>query len=144
MTFKSTHEDRDKALPNAREQILRMALNDLELDPEVIGVYLAGSLAKKNADNYSDIDLHIVVTRTSFGAFVDQKRERPIRWGSVLFYEDDNPRLPVAVVTFDTFVKVDIWYHQSDEILPSLWLSGCHVLYDPRDIIQPAIDWKWV
>ena len=131
---------RDELLSRERESLLGVALEDLRQDAEVSGVYLAGSLAKGNHDLYSDIDLHIVVAPGLLGRFVECKRERAARWGPVLFYEDDNPELPVTVVTYETFVKVDAWYHQPDDIQTSLWLCGCRTLYDPTGIIQPIID----
>ena len=140
MTFNSRHENRDRDLPEVREQLLKSASNDLKKDPNVMGIYLAGSLAKANDDLYSDIDLHIVVTSESLSRFVDRKRERPKRWGKVLFYEDVNPVRPVVVVHFEPFVKVDTWYHIAEEIKPSLWLSGCKAIYDPNSIIQSVLD----
>lgn len=140
MTFNSRHESRDETLPVVREHLLRAALDDLGQDPDVAGVYLAGSLPKANDDQYSDIDLHIVVTRESRDTFIDRKRERPTRWGPVLFYEDVNPKRPVMVVHFEAFVKVDTWYHLPEELQPSLWLCGCQALYDPKSIIQPVLD----
>ena len=140
MTFNSRHKNRDSNLSNARDLLLNNILNDLKSDPEVIGIYLSGSLAKENYDKYSDIDIHVVVKKDSRDTFINNKFERPKRWGEILFYEKVNPRRPVAVVHFKSFIKVDTWFHSLEEIKPTIWLSGSRVLYDPKNLIQPVLD----
>nr|WP_251027604.1 nucleotidyltransferase domain-containing protein [Bacillus sp. ISL-41] len=115
------------------------ALTDLTSDPNVLAIYQAGSLARGNFDNYSDIDLHIIVNPELKADFIKEKRNRAAKWGSVLFYEDFNPSSPVVVTHYDCFVKIDSWYHSPEEVAPSIWLKGYKVLYDPKNIISHVI-----
>ncbi|MGH2317813.1 nucleotidyltransferase domain-containing protein [Planococcus sp. SE5232] len=108
-------------------------------DVDVLAIYLAGSLAKQNFDNYSDIDLHIIVKPEKKNAFIEKKCIRAEKWGHVLFHENANPRGPVVVTHYNCFVKVDSWYHALGEIMPSIWLKGVKVLYDPNRLICPVI-----
>lgn len=115
------------------------ALEDLAADADVLAIYLSGSLAKQNDDNYSDIDLHTIVQAEKRSGFIENKRKRAKMWGEVLFYEDAHPLSPAVVTHYDCFVKVDSWYHALEEIQPSIWLKGAIVLYDPNDLINPVV-----
>ncbi|WP_330502649.1 nucleotidyltransferase domain-containing protein [Peribacillus frigoritolerans] len=139
MGFVSKHLERDESLPKHRDVILKNALNDLKTDSNVLAIYLGGSLAKGYIDNYSDVDLHTIVTSEKKADFIKDKRNRAKKWGEVLFYEDFNPSSPVVVTHYDCFVKVDSWYHSPNEIVPSIWLKGLKVLYDPTNIISNVI-----
>ncbi|WP_241993864.1 nucleotidyltransferase domain-containing protein [Mesobacillus foraminis] len=62
--------ERDQSLPKHRDRLLEKALQDLTADPDVLAIYLAGSLARGNADVYSDIDLHTVVNPEKIEGFI--------------------------------------------------------------------------
>ena len=137
--FESKHLERDLLLPKHRDNLLGNILKDLTSDANVIAIYQAGSLARGNFDNYSDIDLHIIVTPEKKAEYIKDKHNRARRWGEVLFYEDVNPYSPVVVAHYDCFIKVDSWYHTPEEVVPSIWLKGTKVLYDPNNSISTAI-----
>jgi predicted nucleotidyltransferase len=137
--FVSKFEKRDEDLPFHRSKLLENAVNDLTSDPDVLGVYQGGSLAKGNYDHYSDIDLHIIVTPETKAEFIRKKRDRPKRWGNVLFYEGPN-HTPVVVTHFDCFVKVDTFYKEPNELQPSVWLHGLKALYDPHGMIKKVLE----
>nr|WP_254178233.1 MULTISPECIES: aminoglycoside 6-adenylyltransferase [unclassified Planococcus (in: firmicutes)] len=118
---------------------MRNALKDLTADPNVLAIYLGGSLAKKNFDNYSDIDLHTIVKSEKRSEFIEKKCERAGKWGNVLFHEYADLYNPVMVTHYDCFVKIDSWYHALEEIAPSIWLKGLKVLYDPNSLISNII-----
>ncbi|WP_240035175.1 nucleotidyltransferase domain-containing protein [Neobacillus notoginsengisoli] len=131
--------ERDLKLPESRAILLKNALDDLTADPDVLAIYQGGSLAKGNFDHYSDIDLHTIVLPEKKNSFVREKKERAKNWGEVLFYEDFHPSSPVIVTHYSSFVKIDSWYHFPEEIKPSIWLKGCEVLYDPKNLIGEII-----
>lgn len=139
MGLVSKHLERDLALPKHRDILLESALMDLTSDSNVLAIYQAGSLARGNFDGYSDIDLHIIVDPVQKANFIKNKRNRAAKWGNVLFYEDFNPASPVVVTHYDSFVKIDSWYHSPEEVEPSIWLKGYKVLYDPNNIIRDVI-----
>lgn len=136
MEKEEKHAKRDESLPEVREQLLERALRDLQQDPDVLAIYLTGSLAKGNADSYSDIDLHTIVKPDKLEGFIANKFGRAGGWGHVLFYEGIAAS-SVIVSHFDCFVKVDSWYQTIDEIQPSIWLKGMKILYDPHRILEP-------
>lgn len=137
MTIEEKYLQRDSQLPEIRRQLLDRIRRDLEQDPDVLAIYLAGSLAKGNADNYSDIDLHTIVKPEKLEGFIADKFGRAGNWGNVLFYEGIAAS-PVIVSHFDSFIKVDSWYHIAEEITPSIWMKGMKILYDPHGILEPV------
>lgn len=139
MGFESRHVERDASLPKHRGILLSNALKDFSADSDVLAIYLGGSLAKNNFDDYSDIDLHVIVKPEKRKEFIENKRNRAEKWGNVLFHEGTHLSSPVVVTHYDCFVKIDSWYHAPEEIAPSIWLKELKVLYDPNDIINPII-----
>lgn len=139
MTFLSRYKDRDLELPKHREKLLEIAIKDLTNDQDVLAIYLGGSMAKENCDNYSDIDLHIIVTPGKYSEFVLEKRNRPKKWGDVLYYEDVSLMRPVVVVHFDCFVKMDTFYHEPNSLESSLWMKGLKALYDPHGLVEKVL-----
>ncbi|MBD8137626.1 aminoglycoside 6-adenylyltransferase [Bacillus sp. CFBP 13597] len=137
--FVSKHIERDAYLPEQRDILLENALKDLSADPDVLAIYIAGSLAKGNDDQYSDIDLHTIVNPKRKAEFLKGKRDRANNWGDVSFHEDCNPYSPYVVTHYNTFVKVDSWYHAPEEIVPSIWLKEVEVIYDPFNNMSPII-----
>lgn len=127
---------RDSELPEIRRQMLERIRQDLEQDPDVLALYLAGSIVKGNADSYSDIDLHTIVKPEKLESFITDKFGRAASWGNVLFYEGVASS-PVIVSHFDNFIKVDSWYHAASDIEPSIWLKGMKILHDPHGILEP-------
>ncbi|MBT2759199.1 nucleotidyltransferase domain-containing protein [Mesobacillus foraminis] len=127
--------ERDQSLPKHRDILLEKALQDLTADPDVLAIYLAGSLARGNDDVYSDIDLHTVVNPEKIEGFIKDKSNRAKKWGKVLF-EESQLYTPWIVTHYDCFVKVDSWYHSPGEVTPSIWLKGNKVLYDPHHILS--------
>lgn len=136
MEFEKKHVMRDRELPAKREQLLQNALTDLTADLNVVAIYLAGSLGRGDFDQYSDIDLHVVVKEGTKMVFIHDKKNRAAKWGNVLFYEGISAS-PVVVTHYDNFIKVDSWYHTLEEIEPSIWLKGIKPLYDPSGILNP-------
>lgn len=114
-------------------------MSDLKNDNDVIGIYLAGSLAKGDYDDFSDIDLHTIVNKEKLPEYINQKYLRPHNWGNILFFENLNKQAPVTPVHYDCFVKIDCWYHCIEELSPSIWLKHCKVLYDKTGCISEII-----
>ncbi|MGP4040967.1 aminoglycoside 6-adenylyltransferase [Gracilibacillus sp. D59] len=139
MGFVSKFQERDYHLPKHRDKLLEQALKDLTNDSNVLAVYQSGSLAKGNDDNYSDIDLHIIVTPETKAEFIRGKFERPKKWGNVLFFEGVK-NSPVVVTHFECFVKIDTFYKEPSELQPSVWLNGLKALYDPQGMVTKVLE----
>ncbi len=130
------HRARDLALPRCREELLAAITWDVAHDSRVRAAFVGGSLGAGVGDLYSDIDLRIVVDAEDVDDFVVNKKVRPQRWGSVLFYEDLGPRVAHTVVHFEGFIKVDCFYYRVAQLAPSLVLQSIRILHDPVGLVD--------
>jgi predicted nucleotidyltransferase len=71
----------------ARAALLERTVSFFSEQPDVLGIFLAGSLAAGSADAYSDIDLRIIATAEHHARLVAGRLEWPTHWGELLFNE---------------------------------------------------------
>ena len=118
---------------------------------EVCGMFLGGSLAAGNADDYSDVDFRVVIfdgsdkskflsSLTPFTSSIRSKRLKSqgelvalTEWPDVLFVETEMNNY--AVLHFDNFVKLDIFIYEKSELSPSIWLKSIKILQDQDDFL---------
>jgi hypothetical protein len=122
-----------------REVLLTTASQAFSQDPNVKGIFLAGSLAAGTADAYSDIDLRVVVAPEKHRWFVEHRRQIPNAWPGFLFNEW-LPRAQHCVSHFRPFNKIDIFYYASDALKPSPWYTlPIRILHDPEGLVADLI-----
>jgi predicted nucleotidyltransferase len=138
--FGVKYEKRDLNLPLVLQKRSEAIFKDLSNDPNVLAFFYGGSIAKGNADLFSDLDLRIVVNDEHFEEYRINKKERAKRWGEVLFYEDF-PWAAHSVAHYTDFVKVDSFYYMKEHLIPSLYLKQeTKIVYDPYNIVNSV--WK--
>ncbi|PYT30526.1 MAG: hypothetical protein DMG57_07975 [Acidobacteria bacterium] len=123
---------REQRLIDARDQLLAIARQEFESNVDVVGLFVAGSLAAGSHDAYSDIDLRVVVKPEKQQWFIEHRREIPRAWPGFLFNEW-RPGTRHCVSHFRSFVKIDIFYFGENDLQPSPWhalpitiLLDCH------------------
>ncbi|HSV18911.1 MAG TPA: nucleotidyltransferase domain-containing protein [Casimicrobiaceae bacterium] len=124
--------------PEQRQRLLNEIVGDLAQDPEVVGIFVAGSLASGTADTHSDIDLRVVVTPSAISDVCANRLDRPRRWTGFLFNEWDED-INCCVCHFEHFAKVDIYYIAADHL--KAWLrpsTPVRVAHDPSGLIAAA------
>ena len=127
------------SLITARERLLSVALEGFASDPDVVGIFLGGSLAAGGADAYSDIDLRVVVTPKKHADFVSRRCEIPEQWPGFLFNEW-MPGAQHCVSHFRPFCKIDIFYLSEEGLKPSPWYGLPHtILHDPTGVITTLL-----
>ena len=94
--------------PEQRQRLLNEIVGDLAQDPEVVGIFVAGSLASGTADTHSDIDLRVVVTPSAISDVCANRLDRPRRWTGFLFNEWDED-INCCVCDCEHFAKVEPW-----------------------------------
>jgi predicted nucleotidyltransferase len=57
-------------------------------DPRVVAAFLGGSHASRTADEYSDLDLYLIVDDQHYGTFFAERRAFLGRLGEPVFFED--------------------------------------------------------
>ena len=130
-----THTD----LTHARDRLLERAVAFFAAHPDVLGIFLAGSLPAGTADAYSDIDLRIIAPPGGQARLLAGRLEWPSHWGDLLF----NEWLDAAqhcVSHFRPFLKIDVFYWTPDIFRPSPWFRmPARVFLDRDGLVQGVL-----
>lgn len=122
-----------------RDRLLDYATRFFSADPQIIGIFIGGSLAAETSDCYSDIDLRVVVKTERHDYYVAQRRETPKQWPGFLFNEW-LLNAQYCVSHFQPFGKIDIFYLDAAELTPSPWYQlPIRILHGPEKIIVKTI-----
>jgi predicted nucleotidyltransferase len=123
-----THEE----LVLARETLLERTVSFFAAQPDVTGIFLAGSLPAGTADAYSDIDLRVIATPEGQARLVTGRLDWPAHWGDLLFNEwlDGTQH---CVSHFRPFVKIDVFYWTPEIFRPSAWFKLPTEVFLDRD-----------
>lgn len=119
-------------LKSERTRIKEAIVTKLQMDRDIIGIYLGGSLAKGTEDEFSDIDLRIVVEegvskQDKLSELLDDRND-------VLFIESWFPSF--AVIHFDCFVKVDLFAYYQNQLDADVWLKDIKILKDTDKFLE--------
>ncbi|MGK6316116.1 hypothetical protein [Neorhizobium sp. DT-125] len=126
-------------LEKARDDLLATAVGRFKTDPDVLCIFLGGSIAAGSADAYSDVDLRVVVKSERHSHFVAQRREIPKQWPGFLFNEW-LPNTQHCVSHFLPFGKIDIFYYDAAALIPSPWYRlPIKILHDPKGIVTDLV-----
>ena len=123
----------------AREALLRRTVAYFAEQPDVVGMFLAGSLPAGSADAYSDIDLRVIATPEGQARLVAQRLVAPSHWGDLLFNEwlDGTQH---CVSHFRPFLKIDVFYWNTTMFQPSPWFKfPAAILLDRTGIIEQVL-----
>lgn len=126
-------------LVHARDALLDRTVTFFVGQPDVLGIFLAGSVPAGSADAYSDLDLRVIATHEGRQRLVEGRLDWPSHWGDVMFNEwiDGTNH---CVSHFRPFLKVDVFYRTPDDFRPSPWFRmPCRVLLDREGIVQRVL-----
>jgi predicted nucleotidyltransferase len=124
----------------AREALLERTTSFFGAQPDVIGVFLAGSIPAGSADAYSDIDLRVVATSEGQARLLAKRLDSPAQWGDLLFNEwlDGTDH---CVSHFRPFLKIDVFYLNPNTFTPSPWLKlPARVFLDRTGLVQDVLE----
>jgi predicted nucleotidyltransferase len=112
-----------------RSEVLERAIASLSALDGVDAIYLSGSLAEQTDDQYSDIDLRVVIVDSSYEAVRALRAHLPTTWGPFLFNATVAEILTVTY--YESLTKADVFYFASSALVPSPWFNlGTRVLLD--------------
>jgi predicted nucleotidyltransferase len=125
-------------LVHARVRLLERTVSFFADQPDVLGIFLAGSLPAGSADAYSDIDLRIIATPEGQVRLLNGRLEWPARWGDLLFNEwlDGTHH---CVSHFRPFLKIDVFYWTPAIFRPSPWFRMPAQVFLDRDGLLGAV-----
>ena len=130
-----THEE----LIQAREALLDRTVSFFAQQPDVLGIFLAGSLPAGSADAYSDIDLRIICTPDGQARLLAGRLDWPGQWGDLLFNEWLNGTQH-CVSHFRPFLKIDVFYWTPVTFTPSPWFGmPAKVFLDRDGLVQRVL-----
>jgi len=125
-------------LLKARTSILENAYRYFCARKGVSGLFLSGSLADESADNYSDIDLRVVVEDQYYLDLIADRESAPENWGDFLFHETIGPSWTVSY--YKPFNKIDLFYYKASELDASPWHAlPIKILFDKDNSISDMV-----
>lgn len=119
-------------LVEERESLLNEIESIVFQKTDIKACFLGGSLARNNADEYSDIDFRIVIEEYRIKKDVLSELikifNRKIAFIETLtsFY---------AVIHFSNFIKLDIFVYYPQEIVSNIWFKDILILKDHNDLL---------
>lgn len=126
-------------LVQARTLLLERTVSFFAERPDVLGIFLAGSLPAGSADAYSDIDLRIIATPEEQVRLLQGRLDWPRQWGDLLFNEwlDGTQH---CVSHFRPFLKIDVFYWTPAIFRPSPWFGlPSEVLLDRAGLLETVL-----
>ena len=97
------------------QEYLNAFVNKANSDGRILAVWLEGSLAKGNADRYSDIDIHLLVVEEDKEAFQDGLEPWLSDVQSLVLFKDTFPGQMVTCITTEG-LRLDVWLHTGNTI----------------------------
>ena len=128
-------------LPQHRS-LLELAVARFRDDDRVSGLVLGGSLARGEADFYSDVDLYVIARDRAFDAVFAERDDAAEAIGSPLSRFAVDP-LPGGsrdyIVLYPGPVKLDLMYHRESEVEAGPKWEGLPVLKDGSGFVAAVV-----
>lgn len=99
---------------------------------EVAAVFLKGSMAKGEEDEYSDVDIYCVVADQDLASFLGKRLSILQSYGEILYHSEADFVGPQVVVVYANGLHVDL-YTVTPESIPKSGTS--RPLYDPQGLL---------
>jgi hypothetical protein len=128
-------------LGQLRDGLFDQVLGLLEADPAVEGVALVGSLGRGEADNWSDIDLLILMGDETIARFADDPAAKP--WAQADLLSDGRHNSPAGAASVGAThirsglpVRVDLHVHPADR---TCWPTDGRIVLERRPVGTGAL-----
>jgi len=127
-----THEQRSKLLNNI--------VNYFKDDIRVLGVFVSGSFAENTTDEYSDLDVRIVLEEDFLKEAIEDMEKFPKAWGNLLYNELPYEFNNCCISHFDNFLKAEVLYYTISDLTPSPWHKNISIYKDTNNLIKNLKD----
>ena len=115
--------------------IMSKAMEQLDTDSRVLGVWLAGSFGRGTPKRYSDVDLCLLAEESYFADFFSQRHALALSLGNTLIrynqtYSWIAPGQPSLVCLYDDLLRVTLFYFAPSNLMPSPHFYHITILLD--------------
>lgn len=125
-------------IPDHRNATIEEVTEYFAGQSDVVGIFLSGSLAAGTDDNYSDIDLSVVVSDATHPQYVANRLQTPQQWRGFLFNLEGTDH---CVTHFEHFFKLDLFYIAEKYFIPDPWYRlPVKILFDPNGRLENVFD----
>jgi len=116
---------RHNAIKVVSDEILKSGLAE--------ALFLKGSIARSEDDDYSDVDMYVVVSPGNLDAFLRKRIQYLERYKPLVFWCEENFVAPQIVAVFDDALHFDLYTVKSDSIPQT---DDIKILYDKNGILD--------
>ncbi|GGH27032.1 nucleotidyltransferase domain-containing protein [Paenibacillus segetis] len=108
-------------------------LDVIKNDSAVRAIFLKGSIARNDLDDYSDVDFYCIVKEDQIESFLERRLDYLQQYKPLIYWSESNFVGPQIVAVFNNGLHFDLYtvtfdsLHHTDEI---------KVLYDPEQLLQ--------
>lgn len=105
----------------------------LRQSPYVRSIFLKGSMARNEHDEYSDIDLYCLVEKEQEEAFLAERLSHLQAYRPVLFQDDIFIIAPQLIAVFDDLLHIDLFTVTAESFTAKDFFK---VVYDPENLLE--------
>lgn len=96
-------------------------------------ILLKGSIGRGDDDEYSDVDMYLIVSPENKDAVLKKRMEYLLTYKSVVYSEDVDFGLPQKVVIYEDALHVDLYIAHKEQIEPT---DPIKIVYDPKGLFE--------
>ncbi|ACB84651.1 nucleotidyltransferase domain-containing protein [Natranaerobius thermophilus] len=116
-----------------QEEAIESILPHVKNDEAVEAVFLKGSIARGEYDEYSDVDFYCLVKEDKKADFLEKRFDYLRKYRNLIFWSESNFVGPQIVAVFDNGLHFD-FYTVTEPTLPEK--DEIKVLYDPKQLLS--------
>lgn len=117
---------------DAIEQISKKIINEDICD----AILLKGSIGRGDDDEYSDVDMYVIVSEEKMEQFLNNRIEYLLAYKSIVYYSYANFVGPQIIVIFEDGLHFDL-YAVTKESLPTT--DEAKIVYDPKGLMNDYV-----
>lgn len=114
------------------DHVVEVLLESLKDDPYIEAVFLRGSIAREEHDEFSDIDIYCVVHEENIEAFLPKRKQHIEAYKKTLFVDDIYIIAPQLLVVYEDMIHIDLFTVTPSEISNQ---DAIKILWDPNEIL---------
>lgn len=92
-----------------QREAISILTNVLQNDSAVQAIFLKGSFGRGEGDEYSDVDLYVMVAPDDLESFLTRRQTHLSAYRSILLEDEINIVAPQLIVVYDNFLHVDLF-----------------------------------